>query len=238
MCTVTYLPGGNNKFILTSSRDEQVLRKKAFPPQKYLIDQHAVYYPRDMQAGGTWIATSESSFTLCLLNGAFQKHVHQPPYSKSRGIMLLDFFKFNDVNVFTAGYDFNGIEPFTLLLLDNASHLQLYELRWDGNSTELKEISSIEPAIWSSVTLYEPEVIAQREEWFREWLKHNDGNNQDAIVKFHETGGVGNKSIDLLMNRDNLLRTLSITSVSNTGSEKLMKYKDVVENQVYAININ
>ncbi len=232
------MPNGNNKFILTFSRDEQVLRKKAVPPQKYFVDQHAVYYPRDMQAGGTWIAAGAGSFTICLLNGAFQKHIHQPPYSKSRGIMLLDFFKFNDVNVFTDGYDFSGIEPFTLLLLENSNQLRLHELRWDGLSTALNELSPVEPAIWSSVTLYEPEVIAQREEWFREWLKNNDGNNQDAIVKFHETGGVGDKSIDLLMNRDNLLRTLSITSVSNSGEEVIMKYKDIVENYISVVNIN
>ncbi len=238
MCTVTYLPVGNSQFILTSNRDEQIHRMKAFLPQKYLINRQVVFYPKDMQAGSTWIASGINTFTLCLLNGAYQKHVHQPPYSKSRGIMLLDLFYFKEVTEFARNYNFTGIEPFTLLVLNHAGPLQLHELRWDGNTAHLIEKNALQPAVWSSVILYEPNVINQRQQWFNQWLLHYKVNDQDAIDHFHQFGGIGDKSIDLMMNRDQFLRTLSITSVSKLEDGMKMKYKDVIDDQLFTINFN
>jgi len=37
MCTVTYLPLADNRFILTSNRDEGVMRKPALMPEVYEI---------------------------------------------------------------------------------------------------------------------------------------------------------------------------------------------------------
>ena len=54
MCTVTYIPTGKGAF-LTSNRDERTDRAPAEPP----ITRYApapLTYPKDTQAGGTWIA--------------------------------------------------------------------------------------------------------------------------------------------------------------------------------------
>jgi len=237
MCTVTFLPEGDNHFILTSNRDEHTLRKKALPPQKYLIDGQTIYFPKDMQAGGTWIATGINNFTLCLMNGAFKKHVWEPPYIKSRGIMLLDFFNFNDVEKFAEEYNFKGIEPFTMLVLDASAKLRLHELRWDGVQTNLIERDATAPHIWSSVSLYEKEVIIHREEWFDEWLKNQTGFTMDSIFKFHQFGGAGDKATDLLMNRNDILMTISITSIQKSDDGIVMKYRDVVADKFYNLRI-
>ena len=46
MCTVTYLPLGNNNFILTSNRDELPTRR-TIKPKAYLEDNVTLTYPKD-----------------------------------------------------------------------------------------------------------------------------------------------------------------------------------------------
>lgn len=243
MCTVTYLPLGNKNYIITSNRDESTLRKKATPPRKFSISNHAVFYPKDLQAGGTWIATSpfipeqDKGFTLCLLNGAFQKHRHNPPYKLSRGLMVLDFFKMNDVEQFVNEYNFEGIEPFTLVIIESGSTIKLHELRWDENKIEYAELDETQPNIWNSVTLYDKNIIAQRQQWFSQWLFENNKAELESIMHFHEFGGNGDKRNDLLMNRDNKLMTVSITSVKKSEDGTIIKYKDIAENKLYNIRI-
>ncbi len=117
MCTVTFLPLGNNDFILTSNRDESPLRD-TLAPQKYQGVFSALYYPKDAVAGGTWIATSENKRMVCLLNGAFLKHKHQPPYRKSRGKISLEVLEFDDLEKDMEAYDLTKVEPFTLTIVD------------------------------------------------------------------------------------------------------------------------
>jgi uncharacterized protein with NRDE domain len=92
MCVLTFVPKGEQNFILTNNRDEATARPKAIPPQAYQIGNTDVFMPKDALAGGTWIATSDN-FTLCLLNGAFENHKHQPPYDKVEEPLFLPFSK-------------------------------------------------------------------------------------------------------------------------------------------------
>lgn len=237
MCTVTYLPVGANQFILTSNRDEQSIRKSALPPRKFSIGAQAVYYPKDQQAGGTWIATSGSNYTLCLLNGARKKHLPNPPYKRSRGLMLLDFFDYNNVELFAETYSFEGIEPFTLILLESIMEVKVYELLWDGENVQLREKNSALPMIWSSVTLYERHIIEERQQWFDVWLKERLDFDLDKIMHFHEFGGNGNEHNDLKMNRNGQVLTVSITSIEKSESGTFMKYKDVASDTIYSLRI-
>ena len=92
MCTVTFLPKGDTDFILTSNRDEDPSRASLALVAESVGSQ-IVHFPKDPKAGGTWFASNKSDFTLCVLNGGFEKHKHNPPYRLSRGLMVLDFFK-------------------------------------------------------------------------------------------------------------------------------------------------
>lgn len=228
MCTVTFLPLSNTSFILTSNRDESKFRKIAVPPGKYLIHDTNVYFPKDADANGTWFAAADTGFTLCILNGAFEPHEHKPPYRLSRGLMLLDFFKYKDVKNFISQFDFKGIEPFTLLIFEQGQSTSIHEIRWDGNRIYSGTKDSSIPQIWSSAQLYPKKVIQQREEWFAEWLKANHEFTMNKIVLFHKTGGDGNSYTDLLMNRDGKVFTVSITSVRRAENEGLMRYEDMI----------
>jgi len=238
MCTITYLPLGSSSYILTSNRDEGAYRKIALPPEKYTVHNMAVYFPKDMEANGTWFAAAETKFTLCLMNGAFERHKHNPPYRLSRGIMLLDFFIYRDVDAFISQYDFNGIEPFTLFIIEQSPDVKIHEICWDGKKVHYITNDASVPHIWSSAQLYEKEVIRGREVWFDAWLKAKNEFTMEKIILFHKTGGDGNSYTDLLMNRDGKVFTVSITSVKREENKGLMHYEDMIsKNGVKEIRI-
>ncbi|WP_428656941.1 NRDE family protein [Runella sp.] len=224
MCFVTYIPYQRG-FILTSNRDESVGRPKALPPKKYFIDETPVFYPQDKLAGGTWIATSPKA-TVCLLNGAFVKHRHQPPYRMSRGKVVLDFFRYEQLSDFVEQYELNGIEPFTLIIVEQENKLQLSELRWDGAQLHIKTLDAFQTYAWSSVTLYTDTIIQEREHWFKEWAIQHVVFEGSDVLDFHTLGGNGDITNDLVMNRNDLLRTVSTTQIQKTPAQFLINYQD------------
>jgi hypothetical protein len=235
MCFVTYLPYQEG-FILTSNRDESIGRPKASPPKKYKLNQQSVFYPKDGLAGGTWIATS-TDWTLCLLNGAFVKHQHNPPYLKSRGLVILDFLEQNNLEEFISSYDLSGVEPFTLVVVEHKYGLAINELRWDGTTLHHKPLLTNMPYSWSSVTLYSDQVIEERQQWFAQWQQKNPDFEGDTIVDFHRFGGKGDIENDLIVNRNNELQTVSITQIQKTPEQFLMGYYDRLNGQEYRYRI-
>jgi hypothetical protein len=179
-------------------------------------------------AGGSWIAISSNGATACLLNGAFVRHTRKPPYRRSRGLVLVDAFAYESFGEFAADYDFNGIEPFTLLFLHKN---EVNELRWDGTQTYYTLPDPAKPHIWASATLYTPEYIAKRKQWFDEWLQTHPTYEPKAIMQFHHTGGEGNKYNDIVMNREGLVQTVSITCVVHTPQGAEMIYEDLLSGE-------
>lgn len=231
MCTVTYLPLNETQFILTSNRDEKKWRDCALPVKEYKIGNLKVYYPKDTHAGGTWIACAENQWTLCLLNGANTPHISSSNYRLSRGIMLLNFFDYNNFNDFITKYNFDEIEPFTLLLIHHNSATTFYELKWDGNKISYRIVDHTIPHIWSSVTLYTPEIIDLRKKWFQNWLVLNQHYDENDIIDFHLHAGNGDKANSLMMKRTNIFQTVSITCISFLGEQISIKYFDTVNNK-------
>lgn len=234
MCTVSYLPLSQTEYILTSNRDEAVERPSALPINQYLIGDRTVYFPKDQQAGGTWIATTGSDTTLCLLNGGFEPHVviEGHLYRKSRGTVLLDFFHYENADAYIATYDFSNIEPFTLIMIEsvNASTL-LRELRWDGTKLTVTPMNASEPQIWSSVTLYSKAVREQRQIWFQDWLDRQNTYTQNEILQFHRFAGEGNPNHDLIMQKDNR-KTVSICSIERVEGLTTAVYVDLKKEEL------
>lgn len=230
MCTLTYLPIKNNTCIITSNRDESVLRKTS-PPKIKSINNKKVLFPKDEQAGGSWIATADNGWTVCLLNGAFEKHIPNPPYRKSRGLVLLDVFSFDSIKNFLDDYDLNGIEPFTMILSECIPGLKLTELRWDGKERYIKNIPAGKPNVWASASLYTPFVIEKRKKWFHDWLAENKKFTVDSIRKFHHFLGEGDIANDIKMKRGDSLMTVSITSIVFDGKKTKMIYEDLIKKE-------
>lgn len=228
MCTVTYIPV-NGKTFITSNRDEKTLRQQALPPAIYAENGRKLLYPKDGAAGGSWIAVNEQNATAVLLNGGFVKHRVNPPYRMSRGILLLEVVQVTNPVYFFQQTDLSGIEPFTIIHFNN----QLHQLTWTGDVKHCRQLDPSKPNIWSSVTLYEQPVIAKRERWFADFLINNPIPDQESILDFHMNTGDGDKQNDLVMNRDNKLTTVSITSVEIGERHCRMKYADRLTNELF-----
>ncbi len=228
MCTLTYLPQPDEQgYLLTVNRDESIQRPPATAPALYHLAQgKAVVFPRDEAAGGTWIAFNDNR-AVCLLNGAFISHNRQSSgYKRSRGLVLLDSFDYIDIKAFVEKYDFNNIEPFTIISITHQlPQNKLCEIRWDGNKVYYKEMEPHVPQIWSSATLYEPETVLLRQKWFETWLEEQKKPfESDSIVHFHRTAGDGNPLRNLIFDKGNGQKTLSITQIVKDAHTTLMQY--------------
>lgn len=229
MCTVTFIPARDRVF-LTSNRDEKLRRSPALPPAVYPFATGNLLFPKDAQAGGTWIAAHENGQAIVFLNGGFVKHIPEPPYRKSRGLVLLDLV--DSANAYTSfqSISLHQIEPFTAIIFVEG---QLYECRWDGHQKHVKQLPATEPHIWSSVTLYDAEVIGKRNSWFAQWLQQNPGPTGDDILHFHQFTGDGDSHNDLRMNRNGLMLTVSVTQMVVTEDSTHMQYLDLINNRPY-----
>ncbi|MCG1036197.1 NRDE family protein [Polaribacter sargassicola] len=224
MCTVTYLPLGNNNFILTSNRDETPLRN-TISPKEYFEDGVKLMYPKDELAGGTWIGLSDKDRMVCLLNGGFRNHIKKSSYKMSRGIIVKKILSSDDGVAFINNFDFTDVEPFTLILVEWKNELKTYELVWDGLLKHFRKLLQ-KPAIWSSSTLYTEEMKELRKDWFANWLLENDTFKQEKILEFHQNETLGNVEVSPKMKRDNV-ETVSVTSVEKRTSKIDMKYLDL-----------
>ncbi len=229
MCTVTFIPLKNHYYI-TSNRDEHGTRGHAIAPKKIHLNGFKILCPRDTDAGGTWIATKNTGETIVLLNGGFIKHHPTPPYKKSRGILLLNVIAKNDPLQTLETEDLTNIEPFTIVYFNN---LLLTELRWDGMKKYFKNLNITVPHIWSSVTLYVPKIIKKRQTWFDEWLHVNPTPKLKEILHFHLNAGEGDAAIDINMNRNNELSTVSISSIFISKQQNKFYYIDLINNTSY-----
>ena len=235
MCTVTFLPYNKREFILTSNRDEDINRLNALPVQEYEIHGRKIFFPKDQKANGTWIAYDVKGYTLCLLNGAVEAHVPKSFYKKSRGLVLLDFYFYNEPEDFVANYDFNGLEPFTLLFVyscDETDRVKLYELTWDESTAKLISLDSTLPQIWSSVTLYSEAIISARKQWFDRWLHNNNRYTSDGVLFFHHFAGEGETNNDLIMNRG-AKKTVSICCINKSISFTDIIYEDLISKKLH-----
>ncbi|MEH6309197.1 NRDE family protein [Olivibacter sp. CPCC 100613] len=228
MCTVTFIPTAAG-IHLTSNRDEHVSRKTALAPREYSRKDTKLIFPKDQEAGGTWIALKANGDAAVLLNGAFIKHQRALPYKRSRGHIFLDIMEKDNVKRQFDEIDLLGIEPFTLIIYGNRA---LWECRWDGLLKHNLQLHVDHAYIWSSATLYEVDIAHLRRHWFEDWLKKNRKKiTCEDIFDFHFYAGEGNLQNDLVISRSNGVRTVSVTSVFVSEKESSMSYRDLVNEQ-------
>jgi hypothetical protein len=225
MCTVSYIPASNG-FFLTSNRDEQHTRLLAAAPKLVTKNEVKIIYPKDENANGTWIVMKHTGEALCLLNGAFEAHVSEPPYKRSRGLIVLDIiYKKQLLNEFNK-LDLYKVEPFTLIIVEQQG---LYECRWDGAQKFVMQLNKQAHYIWASSTLYPLATRLTRKNWFEKWMLANAAPTIDDIINFHTNTGDGDAANDLVMNRNNKVMTVSITCIAVVKNTISMKYVDLMQ---------
>lgn len=229
MCTVSFVCA-NGKIIITSNRDEQIVRPSS-PPKNYRINNKKIIFPKDPKAGGTWFAVDDDATVLVLLNGAAEKHQWQPPYRKSRGLIVLDII--SEVNPLQSweSIDLNAIEPFTMVLYQEQ---KLYQLRWNGDQKETLILDKSQNYIWSSSTLYSQEIRNRRASWFYHFLATSPDVSEKELMHFHQHTHVDNTENGLVINRNNSLRTLSITQAVIEQNKVNLLHYDLMNKDKFA----
>jgi hypothetical protein len=234
MCTLTYIPIARDHRMITSNRDESRLRKAALAPEIYKVNGKKLLYPKDPVGGGSWIVTSDNGLTACLLNGAYQPHTPKTAYRKSRGLIVVEMFEFEDMFQFSKNIDLTDIEPFTLVMIDKENIL---ELKWTGSRKNLRFYNPSLPLLWASEQLYSHSTILKRKKGFKNLLEKGILSKKDIIL-FHEIARYDDKENEMKLERENLVATISITSLEIYGNSLEMYYKDLLMNKETSVKLN
>lgn len=230
MCTVSFVCS-NDKIIITSNRDEKIIRPSAVPPKNYTLNGKNIIYPKDSKAGGTWYVVDENGTVLVLLNGADEKHQVQSYYRKSRGLIVLEMISSASPKQFWDEIDLENIEPFTLVLFQEK---QLFQLRWNGVEKTTVDLEIDKNHIWSSSTLYSKAIREQRANWFYAFLDANPEMTEDKMLHFHRYTEADNHEHGLVINRNEELKTLSITQSVIEQNKVTMNYLDLIPEKEYS----
>ena len=227
MCTVSFV-NSQEGVIITSNRDEKVIRPSAIAPKNYCRNGKNIIYPKDPKAGGTWFVIDENRTVLVLLNGGKTKHIPELFYRRSRGLIALDIISSTSPKDFWDQINLEDIEPFTLVLYQQE---KLYELIWDGLIKIKTILDANKNHIWSSVTLYPKEIRQKRSNWFMDFLMNKKEISSSEMLNFHRNTEHGDSENGLVINREYVLKTLSITQAVIDKNKCVLRYYDLVKTQ-------
>lgn len=230
MCTVSFVKT-DTKIIITSNRDEQLIRPSAIAPKNYTVNGKNVIYPKDPRAGGTWYVVDENGTVLVLLNGAHEKHIAGSSYRKSRGLIVLDIIGNRSPRNYWDTINLDNIEPFTIVLFQEE---ELFQLRWNGAKKEAVQLDLNEKHIWSSSTLYPKEVREKRSSLFQAFLGVSKSLSEVEMYDFHRYTEEGNQENGLVINRNNELKTLSITQSIIEKNKVTILHHDLISQEDFS----
>jgi hypothetical protein len=234
MCTATFVPLAD-KVIFTSNRDEKPTRRPSSRLQILRKGDKTLLCPVDADAGGTWIAASDQGIVWCLLNGAFKKHISNPPYKRSRGLLLLDAAFDTTSDDWMNQNNLSGIEPFTIIRINIFNEKKFTVFRWDGSELHRAPVSPREAQIWSSATLYNPISVKLRTESWENFLHTHKTQTAQEIWNFH-TSNNQSGAPGLLLNSDTH-QTVSVCQLLISKHGLSWKYhemkQDIMENHEF-----
>ncbi len=212
MCIVSIFSEGNGDFILTHNRDESRLRpfSKEIKTSNFKGQQWTG--PVDLVSGGTWIYYSDK-YVCCILNGAYKKHSHRPPYKMSRGLMILKILKYHSIDDFSENFNPKGIEEFTMIMLGLES-AEKKILVWDGKEKFLEDHSHEKLIVRSSTPLYSETEKDFHFKSFNSLKNHTP----EKIFELH------NQLKMLSNNRFETVQTTSITQISYKENNCKLKF--------------
>jgi uncharacterized protein with NRDE domain len=228
MCTVSFVRV-NDAVIITSNRDEHIQRENAAAPDFHQLPNKKIIFPKDVRAGGTWFAAADNGVVAVLLNGAFIKHTPQPPYRKSRGLILLEIIEADEPLSYFKNFDLNNIEPFTVVLYQPGF---LHELRWDGNDKYEKALDITRNYIWSSATLYSDEIIEHRKNLFDIFIHSAATIKAETVHDFHASNN-GDAENGFVINRQTGMKTFSITQAVVQSDVVNFSHADLLQQKRY-----
>ena len=97
--------------------------------------------------------------------------------------MALAYFDYATIDEFIHAFNFEGMEPFTLILYNKGD---FKELKWDEVELYVRSLSVKDIHLWSSATLYNQEWWLNRSINFKEFVARKQPD-QLGIMDYHKT---------------------------------------------------
>ena len=216
MCVVSYI-SHNKVFYLTSNRDIPKNTKVAIPPKRYNIKGHDIIFPKDPDAGGSWIAATPQKLG-CVLNAKNKREINN---NNSRGLLLIDLLQQEDSDKYFIKANLENIYPFSIIELDT-SKKTLKNFMWNGDNRKIEKLNINKSYLWLSSSIYKNNTINKKSELFNIML--NTEISKARIKKFHLKNQFCN------IKQDNI-NTVSITQVSGSFNIEEMNYHDLLNNK-------
>jgi hypothetical protein len=221
VCTVSIiaLSAGSGAYRLVTNRDEQRARAPGEPPAWRTLGGVKAIAPRDPVGGGTWVATTESGLTLCLLNGNLEPAPPPPARPRTRGEiigLLLGLGSIDAIIAASSKVDVASYPPFRLVCVESGAHApRIADMVWDGRAIAWTP-DHVAPACFVSSGLGDSRV-APRLPLFAETVGRTPTpESQDA---FHRHVWPERPEISVCMSREDA-RTVSITSITVQPSSR------------------
>lgn len=225
MCTVLFIPDKQTS-ILVSLRDEHTARPAASFPEFRKQGDTISLFPKDSSGGGTWVGANDNGNIIILLNGGFVRHERRESYARSRGLIVTELLSVDDPSEAWMQCDLTDIEPHTLVILQNK---QLFQMVWDGDTKHKIEKSTVNPHIWSSSTLYNEVAAKQRENWFHKFFSSMENMDASSLLDFFQQHG--NDNTGFIINRNETIKTLSMTYLVADAHQVSLHYQDFVSGE-------
>jgi hypothetical protein len=106
-------------------------------------------------------------------------------------------------------------------------------MKWDEVQKYSCNLDVTEHHIWSSATLYSRAQTEIKKQWFYNFINETHTLNENKILNFHQKTQSQNKEYGLLINRNNGLKTVSVTQISIQNNAIVMKYVDVENTEIF-----
>lgn len=212
MCIVSIVTNPQGQIILTQNRDENRMRPTS--DEVASNEKFGKIYtgPRDLVSGGTWIYYTKE-YMVCILNGAYQKHHHNPPYRKSRGLVVLDLLKYDSIDEFVNSVVLEGVEPFTMIMIHRKTGEKKI-LVWNEEKKFLEDHSGEELIVRSSSTLYDEDEKAFHQ---KEILHLNPKTPENLRAWHHRARMLPNTKFPMV-------QTTSITQIIQSDTTIKLKF--------------
>lgn len=142
MCTVSIIAPASGGYRIVCNRDESRARPPAAAPRWHPIEGGVgrALWPMDMEAGGTWIASSERGMGLCLLNLNPESASTSRVPERSRGLLLPGLIGLERVERVAERWHALDLHPFApcRLIGIGLERQGILEASWDGCATSIR----------------------------------------------------------------------------------------------------